>query len=728
MEINERQELHKMALQHQQALNALQIKKSEEKKLSSSVNTATALNSLHILFQIFQSTPELRKNLDPNISYGDSHHHNTALHYAAKHGMKHLLRTFLNDLGGNPNKKNGCNETSLHCACQLTQKSFSAEERRAACVTLLLQWRGVPLNSGGWEKVDLQAQDQNGNTALHSAAMCGMERCIELLLTHGAPLFAENHDKLTPCDVAMRNNFHGIAQLLESRMVFADTSDTINEAELYGPEEQDEVYSGLRTQDLQEAKDQLLVETSDMLHIPLFTAEALLRDNEFIPISSTFLQVYYGHKAKCFSGETLLSCQCEICMLPMPCWDRPVLISCNHRFCTSCWESYLTVKIQDGDAHHILCPAYQCHILVPVEVIEKLVSPDMARRYLQFDIKAFVESNRSIKWCPMPGCGRAVRLPETEQSQPSDILNSIPSAKPPPLTSHAVDCGNGHFFCWECLGEAHAPCGCHQWLQWQQKISEVKPEELRASCVETEDAANCLWLVTNSKPCPNCKSPIQKNEGCNHMKCSKCKFDFCWVCLENWKKHSSATGGYFRCNRFEAVHKADEKQGMLISEAVQHNQQMQELNRFLHYYTRFRNHENSQKLEEPLLNNVKKKMELLASSLGKSGKTEDGAEKGTKFVEDGVRELLKARRVLCGSYVYGYYLEDNGYNKTIFEFMQNELEEVTEKLSEMVARPYLRTPRSVVIQTTALARRKRHEFVRAVSKGLIPPETPSHST
>jgi len=44
-------------------------------------------------------------------------------------------------------------------------------------------------------------------------------------------------------------------------------------------EEEDEVYTGLRTQDLQEAKDQLLVETADMLHIPLFTAEALLRDN-----------------------------------------------------------------------------------------------------------------------------------------------------------------------------------------------------------------------------------------------------------------------------------------------------------------------------------------------------------------------------------------------------------------------------------------------------------------
>lgn len=76
-------------------------------------------------------------------------------------GMKHLLRTFLNDLGGNPNKKNAFNETVLHSACQLNMsQSFSAQERRAACVQLLLFWKGALLNNGGREKVDLGAQDK----------------------------------------------------------------------------------------------------------------------------------------------------------------------------------------------------------------------------------------------------------------------------------------------------------------------------------------------------------------------------------------------------------------------------------------------------------------------------------------------------------------------------------------------------------------------------------------
>ena len=55
-----------------------------------------------------------------------------------------------------------------------------------------------------------------------------------------------------------------------------------------------------------------------------------------------------------------------------------------------CVNSYLDIKIKEGDAHNIVCPAFDCNKLVPVEFIEKTVSTTMAQRYLQFDIKVSV--------------------------------------------------------------------------------------------------------------------------------------------------------------------------------------------------------------------------------------------------------------------------------------------------------------------------------------------------
>ena len=48
------------------------------------------------------------------------------------------------------------------------------------------------------------------------------------------------------------------------------------------------------------------------------------------------------------------------------------------------------------------------------------------------------------------------------------------------------------------------------------------------------------------------------------------------------------------------------------------------------------------------------------------------------------------------------------------------MEEATETLSQMVARPYLRTPRAKIIQTTQLLHRKQQDFLLALSRGLIP--------
>uniref|UniRef100_A0A8C5SVP2 RBR-type E3 ubiquitin transferase n=1 Tax=Laticauda laticaudata TaxID=8630 RepID=A0A8C5SVP2_LATLA len=280
-----------------------------------------------------------------------------------------------------------------------------------------------------------------------------------------------------------------------------------------------------------------------------------------------------------------------------------------------------------------------------------------------------------------------------------------------------VDCREGLILC-KC--EAHEPCDCETWKNWLQKITEMKPEELVGVSEAYEDAANCLWLLTNSKPCANCKSPIQKNEGCNHMQCAKCKYDFCWICLEEWKKHSSSTGGYYRCTRYEVIQHVEEQSKEMTAEAEKKHKRFQELDRFMHYYTRFKNHELSYQLEQRLLKTAKEKMEQLSRALGGS----EGSCPDTTFIEDAVQELLKTRRILKCSYPYGFFLEPKSTKKEIFELMQTDLEMVTEDLAQKVNRPYLRTPRHKIIRAACLVQQKRQEFLASVARGVAPADSP----
>lgn len=248
----------------------------------------------------------------------------------------------------------------------------------------------------------------------------------------------------------------------------------------------------------------------------------------------------------------------------------------------------------------------------------------------------------------------------------------------------------------------------------------MKPEELVGVSEAYEDAANCLWLLTNSKPCANCKSPIQKNEGCNHMQCAKCKYDFCWICLEEWKKHSSSTGGYYRCTRYEVIQHVEEQSKEMTVEAEKKHKRFQELDRFMHYYTRFKNHEHSYQLEQRLLKTAKEKMEQLSRAL----KETEGGCPDTTFIEDAVHVLLKTRRILKCSYPYGFFLEPKSTKKEIFELMQTDLEMVTEDLAQKVNRPYLRTPRHKIIKAACLVQQKRQEFLASVARGVAPADSP----
>lgn len=62
---------------------------------------------------------------------------------------------------------------------------------------------------------------------------------------------------------------------------------------------------------------------------------------------------------------------------------------------------------------------------------------------------------------------------------------------------------------------------------------------------------NDLWIKKNTKKCPKCKTDIEKNQGCMHMTCRNCKYEFCWLCTNDWKQHGANTGGFYACNAYK---------------------------------------------------------------------------------------------------------------------------------------------------------------------------------
>jgi ariadne-1 len=75
-------------------------------------------------------------------------------------------------------------------------------------------------------------------------------------------------------------------------------------------------------------------------------------------------------------------------------------------------------------------------------------------------------------------------------------------------------------FCWKCGKKYHTPATCEEIETWETKSN-------------SEDVLYIKWIQDNTKQCPNCKHPIEKNGGCAHMSCSRCYTAFCWLCRKN---------------------------------------------------------------------------------------------------------------------------------------------------------------------------------------------------
>ncbi|XP_022667404.1 potential E3 ubiquitin-protein ligase ariadne-1-like isoform X1 [Varroa jacobsoni] len=327
--------------------------------------------------------------------------------------------------------------------------------------------------------------------------------------------------------------------------------------------------------------------------------------------------------------------ECEICLKRVPCSSMAAL-ACDHRFCTDCWNYYLTTKImEEGIGQTISCAAHGCDILVDDQTVMRLITDQKVKlKYQHLITNSFVQCNRLLRWCPKPECTNAIKVSYVE--------------------ARAVTCNCGHTFCFACGENWHDPVRCGLIKKWQKK------------CDDDSETSN--WIAANTKECPKCYVTIEKDGGCNHMVCKNqnCKMDFCWVCLGPWEPHGTS---WYNCNRFDEVEAKKARDAQEKSRGA--------LQRYLFYCNRYLNHMQSLKFENNLYAAIKLKMEEMQQH--------NMSWIEVQFLKKAVDVLCQCRQTLMYTYVFAYYLSRNNQS-AIFEDNQRDLESATETLSEYLER------------------------------------------
>ena len=321
-------------------------------------------------------------------------------------------------------------------------------------------------------------------------------------------------------------------------------------------------------------------------------------------------------------------------------------VSCGHPFCRDCWEKYVSVAIEDGVGCLTLrCPEPRCNAVVDRDSIDLFAKKNDKERYSQYLIRSYIESNKKYKWCPGADCEYAIELCEGGGDECYDVC---------------CHCNNG--FCWNCMDDAHRPVDCETVAKWQLKNS--------------SEAHNTAWMLINTKPCPKCGKPIEKNQGCMHMTCMKpCRHEFCWLCLGPWKEHGETSGGYYACNTFQR----NKEEGMYNEAEDIRKRAKKHLEKYTHYYERWAGNESSRQQA------VKDLKQMQKNYMGRLSDRQWATEAELKFITEAWLQIIDCRRVLKWTYAYGYYLPEDGNKKAkskrgFFEYLQGEAESNLERL------------------------------------------------
>ncbi|CAN6363656.1 unnamed protein product [Urochloa humidicola] len=329
-----------------------------------------------------------------------------------------------------------------------------------------------------------------------------------------------------------------------------------------------------------------------------------------------------------------------------------------HFYCGECWRGYIAAAVGDGAARclSLRCPEPTCAAAVVRELVDAAAAAADRARYARFLLRSFVDDGAAaaghrIKWCPAPACNRAVELA-------AGIAGDAGAAD--------VFCACRHGFCWRCGEEAHRPVSCDTVRAWLDKNNSYS------------ETAN--WVLDNTKPCPKCLLPLEKDQGCMHMTCPPpCGHEFCWVCLDPWHDHRLCPG-FREDNGGEDGDEDDTANGGGNREKDYREELNRRLmnasDRYLYHYERWI--ANFSSLEKV----IKDMEELESTEIERIAAMAELPEREFGFLTAAYEQIADGRRVLKWAYAYGYYLDParDAVRRGLFEDLLDQANAWLEKL------------------------------------------------
>ena len=357
-----------------------------------------------------------------------------------------------------------------------------------------------------------------------------------------------------------------------------------------------------------------------------------------------------------FSKNKISSETCPVCFTDIE-KDDSFSLKCYHLICKECYIEYINNKLIEEPLNilNTPCPLVGCNLYLTRTIFKKCITEKkMQRIFAKSVIRNFTVTNKEIKSCPNPRCNLSIR-----------VQNNI---------AKELKCQCGTVFCFSCLEESHKPCDCEMARQWLEFTKDKGSGE------------DFIWIKENTKNCPKCQTPIQKNQGCNHMTCLKkaggCGYEFCWVCMGSWNSHViSSLNSYYVCEKIREknVQKEDKKKNLYIPGRLKklfEGKKITELERYIKYYkgwyNHYRNLEITDKIKERVIKfkkDLNEKKNILENDL--------------HFLEDSLNTIIDCNRLLKYIFIFGYFLDDKA-NITLFENNLEILQNQTDSLLELI--------------------------------------------